>query len=95
MDYFCFLITLDIVRVMLQLVVWHFTPTFLLILQFQSQLSHMMMLLNSLINNRFSEWGNCCSKIIAQQNNLGITLDDTYISFISKLLLCCFHMIFD
>lgn len=63
MDYFCFLITLDIVRVMFQLIVWHFTPTFLLILQFQSQLSHLMMLFNSLINNRFSEWGTAAQKL--------------------------------
>jgi len=60
MDFFCSLITSDFVRVMFQLIAWHFTPTIFLILQFQSQLSHLMMLFNSLINNRFSEWENCC-----------------------------------
>lgn len=60
MDIFCSLIASDIVRVMFQLIVCHVTPTLFLILQFQSQLCHLMMLFNSLINNRFAESENCC-----------------------------------
>lgn len=59
MGFFCSLIALDIAGVLFQLIVWHFTPIFFLILQFQSQLSHLMMLFNSFINNRFAEWENC------------------------------------